>query len=246
MMQGKVYYCVYSKSEFAMDEDMQLYLMKDAVGEILPLPPPLEATQQPRHGSSALQHPHPQHHPQRQQQQQQQQQLAEEVVSSHDVRPTDVFCSRDKASHSHPGNKRFRQLIVRYREQYQNLNQREEKTQLTNDIVNAIKNNGGRFLKQHESIADCWYEVNYTVAHEKVSHALRSAKDPNRPKAQKATRKPSIKPPTQDEDRAFELLAREQQQIFASFTTTTAANPIIGETETSTVKTIGKSSRPDP
>jgi hypothetical protein len=233
-------YCVYTKPDFDMDEYMPLSLMRDAVGEILRPPPPFEAApEQPIHGSSALEQPHPEQQQQYQYQQpyqqhqpqQQQQQMTEELVATHEIRPTDVFCSRDKASHQHQGNKRFRQLIVRYREQYQTLNQREEKTKLTNDIVNAIKNNGGRFLKQHESIPGWWYEVNYAVAHEKVSHALRSAKDPNRPKAQKASRKPTIKSPTRDEDRAFELLAREQQQIFASFTTATTSSSAIGETD---------------
>jgi hypothetical protein len=227
-------YCVYREPEnFAIDESIQRSLMTNAIGEIVSPPlPPSEATQQPLHGSSTLQ------------QQQQQQQLAE-VDPSHEIRPTDVLCSRDKASHSHPGNKRFRQLIVRSREQYQNLSLRDDKTRLTTDIVNAVKSYGGRFLKQHESTGS-WYEVTYNVAHEKVSHALRSAKDPNRPKP-RASRTPIVKPPTHDEDRQFESLAREQQQLFSVLTTTTPSRmgktgkTPTGSRQSSTLNTLEKS-----
>jgi hypothetical protein len=200
-------YCVHIEPEedFAIDESIQRSLMTNAVGEIMYHPPT-------KH--ELLQH--------------QYEQLAE-IVPPHEIRDTDVFCSRDKASHSNPGNKRFRQLILRYREQYQSLSLRDDKTRLTTDIVNVVKSYGGRFLKQHESTG-WWFEVTYIVAHEKVSHALRCAKDPNRPKPSRASRKPIVKPPTHDEDRQFESLAREQQEIFASLTKTTSLLRKTGQT----------------
>lgn len=138
----------------------------------------------------------------------------QDIVPIHEVRDTDVFCGRDRSCHSHPGNIRFRQLVGNYRDQYQNSTQRDDKTRLTNEIMSIVQSCGGRFLKQEEITGE-WHQVHNTYAHEKVSHALRSAKDPNRPKAKRVRK---AKPPTDDEERAFELLVQEQQTLFAMIT----------------------------
>jgi hypothetical protein len=132
------------------------------------------------------------------------------VVAETAIKPTDIFCGRDRLSHNHPGNRRFRHLINMYRDSYQTATQRDTKTLLTAEIVAAVQCYGGRFLKRQ---AGEWIEVDATYAHEKVSHALRSAKDPNRPKI-KRKRRVLIKPPSDEEERVFQSLAAEQKEIF--------------------------------
>jgi hypothetical protein len=132
------------------------------------------------------------------------------VVAEAAIQPTDIFCGRDRLSHNHPGNRRFRHLIGMYRESYQTATQRDTKTLLTAEIVAAVQCYGGRFLKRQ---AGEWIEVGAAYAHEKVSHALRSAKDPNRPKI-KRKRKVLIKPPSEDEETAFQSLVADQKEIF--------------------------------
>ena len=113
------------------------------------------------------------------------------VVDDDDVQEKDVLCGRDRYIHAHKGNQRFRHLINLYRERYQGAKHRDAKTSITLEIVGAVRDYGGRFLKQDNGR---WREVDQAYAHEKVSHALRSAKDPNRPKP-KRTRNVAIRPP---------------------------------------------------
>ena len=133
------------------------------------------------------------------------------VIDDEGVHEKDVLCGRDRHIHSHPGNRCFRHLINTFRERYQNAKHREAKTAMTSEIVDTVKKYGGRFLKQDPD--GRWREVDQSYAHEKVSHALRSAKDPNRPKP-KRTRTVAIKPPSEDEERYFQRLVIDQEQIY--------------------------------
>lgn len=126
------------------------------------------------------------------------------------IRPVDVLCGRDRLIHAHPGNRRFRHLINLYRERYQGAKHREDKTNMTTEIVQTVKGYRGRFLKQDGGL---WCEVDQAYAHEKVSHALRSAKDPNRAKP-KRTRNVPIKPPSAEEERFFQILVADQREIY--------------------------------
>lgn len=132
------------------------------------------------------------------------------VVDDDDVQEKDVLCGRDRYIHAHKGNQQFRHLINLYRERYQSAKHRDAKTSITLEIVGAVREYGGRFLKQQNGR---WREVDQAYAHEKVSHALRSAKDPNRPKP-KRTRNVEIRPPSEDEERFFQLLAVDQHDIY--------------------------------
>jgi len=96
------------------------------------------------------------------------------------VRPCDIICGRGQATHHHIGNKRFRQLIEMNRERYQTAKVRDYKTRVTLEIIELIRSCNGRFLSgELEEIHD------ENVLREKVSHALRSAKDPNRKRIRK-------------------------------------------------------------
>lgn len=132
--------------------------------------------------------------------------------SLNDLRPNDVICGRDKLTHSHTGNKKFRQIVMSFREQYQSSATRENKTNITCRIVMMIRQSGGRFLKQDELTGE-WKDVADQYAREKVSHALRSAKDPNRPKPKKR-RQVRQHVPTVEEDKLFEKALADQQRIY--------------------------------
>lgn len=127
----------------------------------------------------------------------------------------DVYCGRDKRTHSHPGNKRFRELIASYREQYQQASLREQKTRITTEIINQVHSYGGRFMKLRDegSSLQEWYEVDAANTHDKVSHALRSAKDPTRPRQAKE-RKVKIEKPTPMEEEIFQRVLTKQKHYY--------------------------------
>lgn len=135
-----------------------------------------------------------------------------------EIRPKryDIICGRDKLSHAHVGNKRFRIVIEANRERYQTAPSRDDKTRITCEIVNMIKScrPGGRFLKLNTD-TKTWSDVGDEYAREKVSHALRSAKDPSRKKVRKK-RKAVPKNHTEEENNVFSSLLEEQQRIFRS------------------------------
>jgi hypothetical protein len=128
------------------------------------------------------------------------------------VTSIDVLCGRDKVSHAHIGNKHFRRIIETFREGYQKADCRDQKTNITCSVIARIHSYGGRFLKLNEDTG-IWEEVGDQYAREKVSHALRSAKDPNRPKVKKP-RKIKKYVPSHEEDAAFREALEEQQRIF--------------------------------
>lgn len=130
------------------------------------------------------------------------------------ITATDVLCGRDKVSHAHCGNRRFRHIIEMNRTAYQNALCREAKTKITCEVVDMIRTCGGRFLKLNEETGE-WLDVGDNYAKEKVSHALRSAKDPNRPRTKKP-RKVTKHVPTAEEDAQFDKALQQQQTIYES------------------------------
>jgi len=144
------------------------------------------------------------------------------IVFEHDDEPLtmdgsvpdklDVLCGRDKESYSHVGNKQFRVIVATNRERYQSCTSRDEKTKITTEIIKGIRDCGGRFLRKNEK-TNLYEDVGDEYAHEKVSHALRSAKDPKKKQPRKK-RKVVRKPPTPQENKTFEFLFTEQQRIF--------------------------------
>ena len=100
---------------------------------------------------------------------------SEKAVLPPGLTVNDVVCGRDKLSHAHPGNKRFRAIIRSHYQQYQQAKRRDEKTKLTGTISALVAASGGRFLRL---VGSEWVEVDSEGIHEKVSHALRSAKAP--------------------------------------------------------------------
>jgi hypothetical protein len=98
------------------------------------------------------------------------------------------------------------------REAYQKSPTREGKTNITCQIVSMVREYGGRILKVDDATGE-WVEVGDSYAREKVSHALRSAKDPNRPRIKKR-REIRKHVPSPEEDVLFGEALRDQQRIF--------------------------------
>jgi hypothetical protein len=82
----------------------------------------------------------------------------------------DVLLGRGRPTYLHPGNIRLRNLIELRSNEYDNSTL-AKKQRITNDIIQAIHELTGRFLKD-----DCfgWVEVDDTVAKKKVAHAFRT------------------------------------------------------------------------
>lgn len=135
------------------------------------------------------------------------------ACACHGLNGYDVVCGRDRLSHSHRGNKRFRQIIQTYREQYQTANRREEKTRITGEIVSIVESSGGRFLKVEESSGE-WVGVDSASIHEKVSHALRSARDPTQTKAKRKRAGDSLQNTSAEENMTFKKLLSAQKAVF--------------------------------
>ena len=61
--------------------------------------------------------------------------------------PTDVIVGRGKGAYLSDGNRRFTQTIRSFLPVYNQTKTTQEKVQVTNNIVDHIKSNGGRFLR---------------------------------------------------------------------------------------------------
>lgn len=127
--------------------------------------------------------------------------------------PFDIILGRDKLACNHVGNKHYRRLIERNYQQYQSCASRDgTKFRITNQVITNIHECGGRFLKKNEK-SGAYEHVDHKYAHDKVSHALRSAK-PRKVGGRKPPTLKSRPPPTPHEDKVFRLLYHKQQEIF--------------------------------
>ena len=128
----------------------------------------------------------------------------------------DILCGRDKEAHGHFGNKSFRETISIHCDRYQNTSNRGEKTRIIENIIALIRECRGRFLKKDEE-TNLWYEVSNKYVHEKVSHALRSAKSPQQRKCRRTKKaKGKSQHPTAEEVHILQTLHTRQQHILSS------------------------------
>ena len=69
---------------------------------------------------------------------------------------------------AHPGNRRFRQLIMEKKDEYQKAIRRDDKTRITLELVQSLRNgpDGGRFLL-YDPKTELWYDVGDDYAKEK-------------------------------------------------------------------------------
>ena len=99
----------------------------------------------------------------------------------------DVLCGRGSTYFLHEGNKRFRQLILAYLERFTLCKSRMDKSALVIEIVAAVCENGGHFLRSDKE--QQWHDIGDRLAREKVGHALREAKLSNNNNKNKSRRK---------------------------------------------------------
>ena len=83
----------------------------------------------------------------------------------------DVLFARGGLTNHHPGNKRLRELVKQFKMKYDKSNKRV-KTEISQYIVDKIRNEGGRFLKRDEK-TNLWNVVQNNEARRKASQSLR-------------------------------------------------------------------------
>jgi len=94
----------------------------------------------------------------------------------------DVLCGRGGRSNHHPGNKRYREEVKNLQKWYLDIEGKDEKTDLSQCLVDYVKSYDGRFLEKDEK---GWYEVPNIVARRKASQALREDTNPEKRKAKR-------------------------------------------------------------
>ncbi len=83
----------------------------------------------------------------------------------------DILCGQSRVCASHPGNRRFQQVLEDFAHRYDIATSKQEKMQMTKAVVSIIHDSGGRFLKFKDGM---WEEISTVAARDKVSHALRT------------------------------------------------------------------------
>jgi hypothetical protein len=87
------------------------------------------------------------------------------------VTDRDVLSGRGGGTNLHPGNRRYRDLILSHRKEY-DLASKAKKPSVSRQIVHLIRQNGGRFLRKDSNVGK-YYEIGDDLAREKTSQALR-------------------------------------------------------------------------
>lgn len=80
----------------------------------------------------------------------------------------DVLCERGSRASLHTGTRLYRNMVIKYKEQYQKEDRKMAKCKISEDIVNTIQERGGKFLRRE---GDKWVPVSNPKL--KVSQALR-------------------------------------------------------------------------
>ena len=108
------------------------------------------------------------------------------------LRYSAVLMGRGKRISEWPGNIYFRQIINKYRDEY-NSSSRKNKVVVAKSVLDAIHAIGGRFLQQ--SRGDKWEEVDLDRAIEKACQALREKEKSRPPEISPFVGKKIIQPP---------------------------------------------------
>lgn len=101
------------------------------------------------------------------------------------VEPTDVdvLLGRGGRSNHHPGNKRYREEVENLRGWYLGVEDKSEKTDLSQCLVDYVHSYDGRFLHKDEV---GWYVTPNIIARRKASQALREDNDAEKRAAKRA------------------------------------------------------------
>lgn len=88
----------------------------------------------------------------------------------------DVLMGRGGRSNHHPGNARYLEAKLTIQPRYRKAT-KEEKTGISQELVDVVKNWGGRFVKLDDT-NQRWYEVDNVTARKKASQTLREENTP--------------------------------------------------------------------
>ena len=88
-----------------------------------------------------------------------------------DPLPNDILLGRGKPVQNRPGNVRFREMIDKHVDKYDE-GETGNKIIVSANVVRILKEKGGRFLKELKDGG--WFEVDEATARGKVSHAFRT------------------------------------------------------------------------
>jgi len=83
----------------------------------------------------------------------------------------DVCCGRGKKNWNHEGNTNFRSIIRSNVLRYMEAPTKSDKTRLVCSIVDMIRQQGGKFLKEDDG--GMYYDIGDIQARDKVGHSLR-------------------------------------------------------------------------
>jgi len=103
-----------------------------------------------------------------------------------EVHDGDVLFGRGGRTNHHPGNKRYLEAKDSIQERYMKAD-KNEKTAISQELVDMVHAWGGRFLKLEKGTEDKWYQVLNITARKKASQTLREVNTPEE-RAQKRAR----------------------------------------------------------
>lgn len=113
------------------------------------------------------------------------------LVPDADITNNDVLLGRGGRTNHHIGNATYRTYKESLQEKYLHAT-KDEKTSISNRLVQMIHEKNGRFLKAYEptknatGIVEFWYEVDLLTARKKASQALREINTPEMRAAKRA------------------------------------------------------------
>jgi hypothetical protein len=90
----------------------------------------------------------------------------------YDPLPNDVLFGRGKPIQGRPGNVRFREMLYKHMDKYEQSEKGAKCKKVSAYFVRILKEEGGRFLKEVEDGG--WVEVDEATAQAKVSHVIRT------------------------------------------------------------------------
>lgn len=102
----------------------------------------------------------------------------------------DIILGRSSVAKNHPGNVIFRSIISKHKPFYSSRTKRGEKNEVTQSVINSIKNAGGRFLANDGAT---WTIADERKVFEKVNQALREGQSRQKQKHIEAR---SVAPPS--------------------------------------------------
>lgn len=96
----------------------------------------------------------------------------------YEVTSNDVLCGRGSSINNFSGNLQFRRIVLKAQNEYKSA-KNGEKRKIVENVLDTIHNLSppGRFLKEHPSNENCWFEIGYNEAKKKVVQAMRICSD---------------------------------------------------------------------